>query len=803
MSTAGLEAPRMKRRLSVTLLLAVATATLVASAASAAQTPYNGSPFQLPTTIQAEQYDRGGEGVAWHDTTPGNVFNTYRSDDMDVGAIVGASGYHVGYLANGEWAEYTVSSPVSQYWEIRLRLASNYTLPTSFHIEVDGIDRTGSRSVGYTGGWHNYTLMTIPSVYIPAGTRVLRIVFEVGAFNLDWLEVRGQTPWGSSPADVPGTIQAENYDRGGEGIAWHDTTSGNVFNTYRSDDMDVGAIVGAGGYHVGYLTNGEWAEYTIDVNQTQSYEMRLRYASAYTGTTRFRVLVDGTDRSGTQTITSTGGWHSYTIKTVPLGTLAAGGGRVLRLAFDIGSWNLDWFEIRSASCTAPAITLHPSGGTITPHGGRSFSAAASGTPAPSFQWYRDGQAISGATGSSYTVTDGRLPDQGNYTVTATNSCGSATSNAAFLKVSCAELPGNLEESLSEALQGRPEVCDWNDNWNRYWPNSMGGGSYNKEVLAAAIALIVDPTRPGPAAGKDVDDWWITYLQGELGERGSQWYYGGREPFSFIYQHYNIAAVMAVNYQAKVTGRNTLRSYARRWLQATFALQAAAAVSKPSTLHDGTVVRNPPSNYSGPYLPMAGMRSSWGSWEWMYRNILFAKAVGLATNAGGEPSYQKSLRQFLEGQDNGWPSSEGDIYGLTSSQKSDLAAILSTGQLPGSFSSLTGGVRTIVPYHIVAWPGVRVTLMEGNVNGNTVPTYGALAQGSAVYFLYPWQRGGSKHRQCIRGGSARIELGVPSPYIWATNGPEDYPSGHACIGRHPEEEETLALPVGTPQYHLIY
>ncbi|WP_440949930.1 hypothetical protein [Methanosphaerula subterraneus] len=46
-------------------------------------TPYNGL-HTLTGTLQAEDYDLGGEGVAYHDTTRGNEGGICRQDDVDI-----------------------------------------------------------------------------------------------------------------------------------------------------------------------------------------------------------------------------------------------------------------------------------------------------------------------------------------------------------------------------------------------------------------------------------------------------------------------------------------------------------------------------------------------------------------------------------------------------------------------------------------------------------------------------------------------------------------------------------------------
>jgi plastocyanin len=84
--------------------------------------------------------------------------------------------------------------------------------------------------------------------------------------------------------------------------------------------------------------------------------------------------------------------------------------------------------------TAPVITTQPSSQTVTVGGGVTFTAAASGTPAPTYQWKKAGVNISGATSASYSIASATSGNAGSYTVVATNSVGAATSNAATLTV---------------------------------------------------------------------------------------------------------------------------------------------------------------------------------------------------------------------------------------------------------------------------------------------------------------------------------------------------------------------------------
>ncbi len=85
----------------------------------------------------------------------------------------------------------------------------------------------------------------------------------------------------------------------------------------------------------------------------------------------------------------------------------------------------------------PAIITQPSSQTVAAGASVSFSAAAVGEPAPTYQWQCNGSAIQGATNSSYTIACASVGNSGTYTVTATNAAGSITSNGAVLTVGAA------------------------------------------------------------------------------------------------------------------------------------------------------------------------------------------------------------------------------------------------------------------------------------------------------------------------------------------------------------------------------
>lgn len=88
---------------------------------------------------------------------------------------------------------------------------------------------------------------------------------------------------------------------------------------------------------------------------------------------------------------------------------------------------------------APAISVQPVDLSAQAGGAVTFSVVASGNPAPSYQWRRNGTAISGATGASYTTPTLALGDSGAvYSVVVSNSQGAATSRNATLTVTVSD-----------------------------------------------------------------------------------------------------------------------------------------------------------------------------------------------------------------------------------------------------------------------------------------------------------------------------------------------------------------------------
>ncbi len=152
------------------------------------QAAYYGMPTALPGLVEAEDFDIGGEGVAYHDLDPGNTGNQYRtSEDVDIETCSDTGGgYNLGWVLEGEWTEYTIDVPVPGDYPIDIRVASQ-SVGGVFHLEFNGQDKTGDVTVPVTGGWQNWETVSA-TVTLSAGTQLMRFVPTVEGFNINSFE---------------------------------------------------------------------------------------------------------------------------------------------------------------------------------------------------------------------------------------------------------------------------------------------------------------------------------------------------------------------------------------------------------------------------------------------------------------------------------------------------------------------------------------------------------------------------------------------------------------------------------------
>lgn len=152
------------------------------------QLPYTGSVFAIPGGIQPGLYDKfeGGvaQDIAYVDVSVVNE-GGFRPEEYVDALEVANEGATVGWIAAGEWLEFSVSVDQPGYYNFDFRHASdNQSGGGPFHLELEGNPITDPIFTNYTGGWNDWQSKSYGQIPLSQGDHVLRIVFASGEFNL-------------------------------------------------------------------------------------------------------------------------------------------------------------------------------------------------------------------------------------------------------------------------------------------------------------------------------------------------------------------------------------------------------------------------------------------------------------------------------------------------------------------------------------------------------------------------------------------------------------------------------------------
>jgi hypothetical protein len=194
-------------------LAAAALAQTAPPPAAYAGKPYQLHPQTIPGRVEAEFYDTGGEGVAYHDSDAGNNgsgklnkgssdLDRFRKDeDVDIsytktgidktvdGQDETFGALYVGWTVPGEWIKYTVDVQQPGRYAINAHLSSN-NQNAEIGLDFDGVDATGPIVIPTTGHWHRWRICNkLAEVKLDKGIHVMTLKFlKEGNMNIDYLE---------------------------------------------------------------------------------------------------------------------------------------------------------------------------------------------------------------------------------------------------------------------------------------------------------------------------------------------------------------------------------------------------------------------------------------------------------------------------------------------------------------------------------------------------------------------------------------------------------------------------------------
>jgi hypothetical protein len=331
--------------------------------------PFGGTPAAIPGTVQAENYDVGGQGVAYNIGSINGTDNGYRSDgvDLEVTSDTGG-GVDLGWTFGGDWFKYTVNVATAGTYTVSFRVAGGAGAVTdAFHLSnSSGTNLSGNVNVPNTGGWQTWTTVTA-NVTLPAGRQILTLNQDNGGWNINYATFALSGGGGTEINDTdPGITYTGSWSySASRGLG--DFQDDVHYTTTNGDSMSY-TFNGTG---IAYITEKEASEGNVDVYLDGVYQTTVNCTNS--------------TRLPQQTLYSVAG-------------LASGSHTLKLVKKDASFMVVDALVYQGATTTVATPTFSPGGGSYTSAQNISISCATSGA---SIRYTLDGSTPSETAGTLY------------------------------------------------------------------------------------------------------------------------------------------------------------------------------------------------------------------------------------------------------------------------------------------------------------------------------------------------------------------------------------------------------------------
>ena len=277
--------------------------------------PYNEALPELPGTVDAGEFDKGLSGVSYY-----NVNTT---------AVKSRDKFSTTETKDGQWMDYTVDVKEDGLYTMDVEVASTKT-GGRFHLAEYSFDNldflTDFTDVPNTGSTTEFKPVRCSvKKYLKAGRHVLTLLVEKGGFYLKSMTFNILPTY-----SMPGTVEAENVvnSKGGSIVATSD------------------------GFAWGNAVNGDWAEYSVKVEQAGKYSYEATVSSETSGSKFTMTLIDdsGNETSIPMVKVPNKGKDTYEVKTGNVKEAFKEGLHTLRINVTGGNCNIDKIKF---TCTEP------------------------------------------------------------------------------------------------------------------------------------------------------------------------------------------------------------------------------------------------------------------------------------------------------------------------------------------------------------------------------------------------------------------------------------------------------------------
>lgn len=277
------------------------------------RSPYNGTPIEIPGIVKANEYDKGLVDVTYSS-------GVSRSNPMSV--------------SNGQWMDYTVDVKEEGLYTMDLEVASAIA-GGRFHLAEYSFDNieflTDFTDVPNTGSTTEFQPVHCSiKKYLTAGKHVFTLLVEKGGFYIKDMTFKLLPTFA-----MPGTVEAEDFvtNKGGSVVTIN------------------------GGFAWSNAANGDYAEYSVKVNQAGKYAYEATVASEVSGSKFTMKLIDseGNETSMPLVKVPNKGKDTYEVKTGTVKETLNEGVYTLRINVTGGNCNIDKVKF---ICTEPVSGIN-------------------------------------------------------------------------------------------------------------------------------------------------------------------------------------------------------------------------------------------------------------------------------------------------------------------------------------------------------------------------------------------------------------------------------------------------------------
>ncbi|MCV9387256.1 carbohydrate-binding protein [Reichenbachiella ulvae] len=376
--------------------------------------------------------------------------------------------------------------------------------------------------------------VAVSHTYSTAGNYIATLTVSDGALsdNATAAIAVSEAPACQGAIAIPGQIEAENYTAM-QGVDTEGTS-------------DVG-----GGINVGWIDQGDWLEYFIEVPEAGDYQLDLRLAGAGSDSKTIDISTDGSAK-GSLSFGATGGWQNWVTESISVNLSA--GCQTLRLTAATSGFNINWLELQGGvfNPVVTTISISPENASIDEGATQPFTAQAydqNGDPmSASFEWTASAGSIDAAGLYQGTVvgTHQVTVSAGGISTGTSITVNSVQTGVVIPSLIQAEdysaMMGIQTEATSDAGGGVNVGWIESGDWLDYEVNAQSAGTYQIDVRVAA-------------AGSDAKSFEI-YSNGNLLETVSFTATGGWQNWTTVTTSVSLnAGNQTIRLQAVTSGFN--------------------------------------------------------------------------------------------------------------------------------------------------------------------------------------------------------------------------------------------------------